>query len=84
MSPRCGEHLGIVHRGLPDQIFAVAPQTFGYVHGVRVEISAFTEPAVLDEIGNVNHQGIFLPVGYGISVVGRIRVLAVRRGHRWG
>src|SRR5882672_8256386 len=42
-----------------------------------MEIAAFTEPAGLYEICDVHDQRISFPVGHGISVVGRVRALAV-------
>src|SRR5260221_10790959 len=42
-----------------------------------MEIPAFTEPAILHEIGNVHDQRISIPMPHGVSVVGRVRTLAV-------
>src|SRR6266481_2821558 len=42
-----------------------------------MEISAFTEPAIIHEISDVNDQSISIPMGNRIAVVGGVRTLAV-------
>ena len=57
------------------------PEPFCDVHLVGMEISVFSKPAVLYEIGDVHHQSVSFPVADGIAIVGRIRVRSGARGH---
>jgi len=66
--PRLGEHFRIFHLHLIDEIGAVAPEPFGDMHRVAVEVAAFAEPGVVGEIGDVDHQLFAFPVRDGIAV----------------
>ena len=50
------------------------------MHLIGVEISAFAEPSVFQEIRDVHDEHVAFPMRHGISVIRRIRVLAMLAG----
>ena len=62
VGPRLGENTGIFDGGLVNQVaFAIEPQALDRLHLIGMEVTVFTEPGVVGEVGGFDDEGIALP-----------------------
>src|SRR5262245_56191682 len=62
---------------MPHEILPITPQPFGNSHRVGMEVALLTKPRILDEVPDVDDEGLPFPSPDCVSVVRRICVYAM-------